>query len=40
MKQPEIKPGKGTHLRFDGLDTIMVFNDHFRNHLLADSCTC
>ncbi|MEO6078951.1 MAG: carbohydrate kinase family protein [Steroidobacteraceae bacterium] len=36
MKQPVIKPGKALICGSMAYDTIMVFNDHFRNHLLPD----
>jgi adenosine kinase len=36
MKQPEIKPGKALICGSMAFDTIMVFQDHFRNHLLPD----
>ncbi|MEO8314827.1 MAG: PfkB family carbohydrate kinase, partial [Pseudomonadota bacterium] len=36
MKQPVIKPGRALICGSMAFDTIMVFNDHFRNHLLPD----
>jgi adenosine kinase len=36
MKQPELKPGKALICGSMAYDTIMVFNDHFRNHILPD----
>ncbi len=36
MKQPVIKPGRALICGSMAYDTIMVFNDHFRNHLLPD----
>jgi adenosine kinase len=36
MKQPEIKPGKALICGSMAFDTIMVFQDHFRNHILPD----
>ena len=36
MKQPTIKPGKALICGSMAYDTIMVFNDHFRNHILPD----
>jgi adenosine kinase len=36
MKQPVIKPGKALICGSMAYDTIMVFNDHFRNHILPD----
>ncbi len=36
MKQPVLKPGKALICGSMAYDTIMVFNDHFRNHILPD----
>jgi adenosine kinase len=36
MKHPAIKPGKALICGSMAYDTIMVFNDHFRNHILPD----
>ena len=36
MKQPVIKPGRALICGSMAFDTIMVFNDHFRNHILPD----
>jgi adenosine kinase len=36
MKQPVIKPGRALICGSMAYDTIMVFNDHFRNHILPD----
>jgi adenosine kinase len=36
MQQPNIKPGKALICGSMAFDTIMVFNDHFRNHILPD----
>ena len=36
MKQPVIKPGRALICGSMAYDTIMVFNDRFRNHLLPD----
>jgi adenosine kinase len=36
MKQPVLKPGRALICGSMAFDTIMVFNDHFRNHILPD----
>jgi adenosine kinase len=36
VKHPEIKPGKALICGSMAFDTIMVFQDHFRNHILPD----
>jgi adenosine kinase len=36
MKQPALKPGKALICGSMAFDTIMVFQDHFRNHILPD----
>ncbi|MET0280656.1 MAG: carbohydrate kinase family protein [Steroidobacteraceae bacterium] len=36
MKQPVIQPGRALICGSMAFDTIMVFNDHFRNHILPD----
>jgi adenosine kinase len=36
MKQPVIKPGKALICGSMAYDTIMVFQDHFKNHILPD----
>src|SRR5262245_35733883 len=36
MKHPEIGPGKALICGSMAFDTIMVFQDHFRNHILPD----
>jgi adenosine kinase len=36
MKQPTLRPGKALICGSMAYDTIMVFNDHFRNHILPD----
>ncbi len=36
MKNPEIKPGRALICGSMAFDTIMVFQDHFRNHILPD----
>jgi adenosine kinase len=36
MKQPVIRPGRALICGSMAFDTIMVFNDHFRNHILPD----
>jgi adenosine kinase len=36
MKHPEIKPGRALICGSMAFDTIMVFQDHFRNHILPD----
>jgi adenosine kinase len=36
LKQPEIRPGKALICGSMAYDTIMVFQDHFRNHILPD----
>ena len=36
MKQPVIRPGKALICGSMAYDTIMVFEDHFRKHILAD----
>ena len=36
MKNPEIKPGRALICGSMAYDTIMVFQDHFRNHILPD----
>jgi adenosine kinase len=36
MKQPQLKPGKALICGSMAYDTIMVFQDHFRNHILPD----
>ena len=36
MKQPVIKPGKVLICGSMAFDTIMVFQDQFRNHILPD----
>jgi adenosine kinase len=36
MKQPILKPGKALICGSMAFDTIMVFQDHFRNHILPD----
>jgi adenosine kinase len=36
MKQPVIRPGKALICGSMAFDTIMVFEDHFRNHILPD----
>lgn len=36
MKQPVVEPGRALICGSMAYDTIMVFNDHFRNHILPD----
>jgi adenosine kinase len=36
MKQPTLKPGKALICGSMAYDTIMVFNDYFKNHILPD----
>jgi adenosine kinase len=36
MKQPVLKPGRALICGSMAFDTIMVFNDHFKNHILPD----
>jgi len=36
LKNPEIKPGRALICGSMAFDTIMVFQDHFRNHILPD----
>jgi len=36
MKNPEVKPGRALICGSMAFDTIMVFQDHFRNHILPD----
>ena len=36
MKNPEVNPGRALICGSMAFDTIMVFQDHFRNHILPD----